>query len=959
MKNYFLQVTAVLPTIFTICGCNPALTIMQPNIANGGRAVAVVRHPTSDAELLVASETGGMFKTTNGGSDWTQISGSSAFTFSDVKYDPSNPSTIIATAYPDSRTVNGGGIWRSTSGGSSWSQVTLPASPAGCSGDLSVNCIDVDPGSGRLWAGSSCGVLYSDDHGATWAWLSAASGYFNERVAALIVPVANHLKMLTDYNFLASDDNGSNWTPASSGLPYINPDVHNQIACSPMNDHHLFLAGNWGESDGWHTGLYKSVDNGVTWICLVDEPFIGRPTFTKTAHALNNNSNQFDLYFSDGGCLFERSTWSEGATPAMLGGWTPLVLDHCDGSDLAFKTDSKTPLLFTSDGGVSTTSDKGGHWAMTGAGSHGYNALQVTECTGQQHSGDSKSDLYFATQDNNIWGSPDEGATWPNNICCEGFFLNISRAPLSPGQTKITGVSCSGCGNFIADPILAGSGGWPGPPNDAGNPFMLVPANYVENTQVSGLSDNIFNLTTNTGGAWVPKYGFTEAVRDLSKLSPNGSNPVIFTAARMTGATSDGQEILGIKRITGVLAPGSPTVSTITGFGSLGTFPTMFAWYKPYGVDPFDQNHLIVPDIIDSVMKYTLDGGASWHVDTPLTQLVTGGGTYRFRWGGFTQLSNIGFDPDKKGHILVGTVQAGIFSTCDNGKTWSKIVNSELLPYVSSFYFDGNNSAIISTYGRGLWKYNYTACPTNNGPTVPQYVASEPLIWWKGGEVPISQIHDPEVCPVCGFFIMQAGDIAQYVVNAQTDVLESVTLTSGRIKGYSATGANLETPFATSIAADKQAALAGKGADQQLFEFMRVNNLQIKGLFLDGKMLKGFMLYNKDIQPEQLPRPSQPKPKVYVEWKAFQHADSGVTAFRLLATGLDRHSPVTIKLDGKVLKQDSVLTFDEKGNLAHQFRMPLKPGGHTVLIEQKGPDGKPYREAYTFVIPIGDAKHEK
>lgn len=959
MKSYHSPAIAVLLMALVFCRCAPNLIIMQPAIPNGGRAVAVCRHPSSNNELMVVSESGGLFKTTNGAADWTQVSGSSTYSFSDVIYDPANPATILATAYPDTKWATGGGIWRSTNSGSTWTQINLPAPPAGCTGDVSVNCIDVEPGSGRFWAGSSCGLLYSDDHGATWAYLQSI-GYFNERVVAILAPVANHLKILSDGGVKVSDDDGANWTGSSSGLPwYVSKDVHNQIACSPLNDRHLFLSCYLvGSDNNWHRGLYMSTDNGATWTNLLDAALMNRPTFVKTALSLSGNGNQIDVYYSDGGCVFQRATFNEGVTPTIVGGWTAMNMDHCDGSDLAFRTDGKTPLLFTSDGGVSTSADQGGHWTLTGAGTHGYNALQITECTGQKHTSDNKSDLYFATQDNSLWASPDEGLTWPGVMCCEGFFLNIPRNSLPVGQTKFSGVACWGCANFISDPLLAGQAGFPDPPNNAGNPFLLMPATYVQNTQVSGLSDNIFDLTINTGGTWTPKYGFTEEVRDLSKQSPNGGNPVIFTAARMPGATADGQEMVGIKKINGVLAPGSPIVSTIGGFGSMGIFPTMFAWYKPYGVDPFDQNHLIVPDIIDSVVRFSFDGGLTWKVDTPLTQLIKGGGIFRFRWGPFTQLSAIGFDPDKRGHILVGTVEAGVFSTCDDGRTWEKVKNSELLPNVSSFYFDGNNSAIISTYGRGLWKYNYKACPKDQGPTIPNLKWAEPVIFWKGGYVPISQIHDPDACPVCGFYLTQQGEIESYIINPQTDELTGVTLNMGEIKGYSGSGAGMEVPFRTTVLADRQAAGNSTAPDEQLLALLRRNNLQIKGVFLDGKVFKGLLLYNKDIRPEDLPQQHQPKPKLFVDWKSYQQRSSGVTAVKVFATGLDRQRPVTFTIDGKSVKTDSILEFDEKGNLAHLLRVPLAPGGHTLLIIQQS-DKKLFREAYTFVISLGEEKQEK
>lgn len=195
---------------------------------------------------------------------------------------------------------------------------------------------------------------------------------------------------------------------------------------------------------------------------------------------------------------------------------------------------------------------------MTGAGASGYAALQITEVTGQLHADRKTSDLYFATQDNDIRASPDGGSTWPANRCCEGFFLNIWREPLAPADTRLTGVSCAGCGNFISGPLLAGQAGFPDPPNNAGNPRLLKPACYVSNTAISGLSASVFDLTMDTGGSWTPRYGFAEPVRDLSKAGGPVADPVVYVAVKLPGATPDGNEIVGIKRIAGVLGSGSP-----------------------------------------------------------------------------------------------------------------------------------------------------------------------------------------------------------------------------------------------------------------------------------------------------------------------------------------------------------------------------------------------------------------
>src|SRR6185312_1795806 len=145
--------------------------------------------------------------------------------------------------------------------------------------------------------------------------------------------------------------------------------------------------------------------------------------------------------------------------------------------------------------------------------------LQLTEVIGQFHKDNKSVDLYFATQDNDIWTSPDGGATWPTNRCCEGFFLNIPRAYYPPDKTKLTGVSCAGCGNFMSDQLLANQQGFPNPPNDNGNPRLLKPGNYIHNTKDPANAGSTFVLSTDTGASWNSRYFFSEEVRDLSQIT--------------------------------------------------------------------------------------------------------------------------------------------------------------------------------------------------------------------------------------------------------------------------------------------------------------------------------------------------------------------------------------------------------------------------------------------------------
>lgn len=932
--------------------CDPA-SPMQPNVVTGGRAVAIARHPSNNTELLVASESGGVFKSTDGGVKWKQVTGSKTFWFQDVKYLTSNPTIVIAVAGKDTRVTNGGGIWRSTNSGTDWSQIALTTPNPGCAADLSAYCVAIEPENNKIWVGTSCGVAVSTDSGVTFNFLPTSTNYNNDVVYSILTPAKDQIKMLTAAGVKVSANGGTSWSFSTSGLPYMLIGNHTQIACSPLNHNHIFWAANFSPGDGkWHNGIYYSSDNGANWVNLIDNTGINRPPSCYTAKNLGGNSSKFDLYYSDGGCTFQRAAFTNATPPAISGSWASLSVPHCDHADLCFQTDEKTPLLLAGDGGLFLTTDKGANWAYTGGGPNGYNALQITEVTGQKHSADSKNDLYYGTQDNYIQASADEGATWPDSqrVCCEGFFLNIPRQSLPASQTKITGVNCGACYNFMAAPLFAGGApGFPNVPNFTNNPCLLKPSYYIQSDTLPGAPTvSLFSLTTNNGASWNYKYAFSNQQKDLSHVSYSASDPVIFTAVKEPGTTPDGQEIIGLKKIVNVLGSGSPIVSDIKNFGSLGIFPTMFAWYKPYAVNPSNPNHIIAPDIVSEKVRVTKDGGMTWVNDDNLTNLVTQSGVFKFRWEAFTQISNIAFDPDVEGRILVGTVQAGIFSTCDNGATWSKLKGTEKIPNVSSFYFLGDNKAVVSSYGRGLWKLSLKTCPSTNVKFPPgEYQLEEPLIWWKGAYVPISQIGDPEVCPVCGYFLLDRGDITEIILT-ENNVIKSVSISEGTLKGYTYDETIIESiPFRVS----KNGKGFDAGKDEGLIALMR-KGYKIKGLYVKDNILNGYIVAKNNVQVNQLPKKQEFKTYLRAELIQKNKAEYSV---KIRGKGFSKAEHLVIKVDGKAIDmKNQNLMFDENENMSLDLNYLLTPGGHTILVQQ----GK-VKEVTTVIIPLNDRENRE
>lgn len=924
-----LAVCAALLTVASGVTPPPAPVPKQPNITAGGRAVAITVNPNDENKIIVASETGGLFRSTNHGLNWTQVSGSSTFWYSDVLYVPSNPDIIVATAYSDTRVVTGGGIWRSINGGGTWSQVAL--NPPSCSDSFIFGgtSLYAESGRDRLWAGTMCGLAYSDTQGASWTFLPEVTGYTHEPVFAVLAPSTTRLIIRTYAGLRISVDSGQSWALTSGNVPansYIFPGAYDQIAVAPNNPDHLYWALNYS-NNGNHVGMFRSTTNGSSWSTVFLDTGANRPPIAKTASALSGDGAQYDVYYSNGACALERATAEAGGSG--LSAWTLLNHpDHCDLNDIAFSNDHKTPILMASDGGLHNTADAGANWAMVGAGKAGYNALQVTEVLGQEHTGPG-ADLYFGTQDNSIWASPDLGNSNTPANAGEGARFSLPRDFYPANQTQFTGKACGPpCWYFVTGPLMANQGTFPSAADAEDAPRLLAPGTYVQSTAPQNAQGSVFALTTNSGGNWNNRFSLPNWAWDLPKLSGDSNDPVLYIPMRTDGLTPDGYTVVGLERITDALGNNTPLVSAVTGYGSLGIYGNMMGSHESYGVDPQDPNFLIVADTIDKQVKVTTDGGATWKPDTALTDLVTQSGALKFSWSqGFSQTTAFAFDPECRGRILVGTEQAGVFETFDRGGTWRKIPNSERIPQVDSFFFPGDGSVVVSSYGRGLWQY-FNPCPSGPLRTINQLAFAEPTIYWKGARIPISQIHDPDACPACVFFLVIGGKVMDYKTDPNTNALLQVTINKGHIEGYNWHGDPVPASF--DVVFDQST--GGLQRDQQLQQFLRGRN-DLKGLFTEGPTLRGLLIYTDDIRLDQFPTEAAPEPSIRLTGTDPRPIDA-TDPIVVTGAGFDPSLPLEVLLDGQPVAPDSPPDFDPQGHFTFPLTPALELGPHGLVIRQ-------------------------
>jgi photosystem II stability/assembly factor-like uncharacterized protein len=689
---------------------NLGLTEFQPDIVNGGRANTIAVHPTNNDVIFVASETGGLFRSSDHGTTWKHVDGLPEYVTPSVAFVPADPNILIATVGDDTRVANGGGIWRSADGGSTWRHITNPPMPRGVSARFQANDITIAPDTGKVFVATTYGVGISSDQGVTWTYVDAFGGKV-QPVYSVLAQGGNHLLAGGSAGVRRSPDSGTTWF--SPATPVGATDNIHAFAGSPFAQNQAYLVNSSIE-------LYYTEDGGDHWTKIGSAPAggggCGGIGFVKAVGSWADPSpghgrqpiRNLNLYFGNHCDLFKLSCSAIIKTNrfSYSGTWSKLKIDHSDTRDLAFDKASH-PLLLATDGGLHATTDGGANWALTGGGHNGYDALQITEVRGQWIDDIKRHDLYFGTQDNNLYSSGDGGATWNFGTCCEGFFIEGRSHVPTTADSQITFVACSGCNNFLSGSLFSGISTWKNPDGSGSNPKIIGKSFHVQGAAAGASLKKGLAVTEDLGATWQQYATFAEDLRDLPKLTRyHIFLPVLYQSVRTGWDAARNFEIDHLVRISESLFPVNvkTTYPTMNNFGGLGINPTMFAWYQVFAVDPGDSAYIIAPDVVNEKMMETRNSGNDWTEIPNLTSLVTDNGRLLFRKGIFPQVSAISFSYDNPNLVAIGTVQGGIFLSDDHGAAWSKVAGSDAVTYITAIDWRSPTDLVVSTYGRGLWR---------------------------------------------------------------------------------------------------------------------------------------------------------------------------------------------------------------------------------------------------------------
>lgn len=294
MKKYYIFLIACIFSCYTIHAQEISLKGKElfgdlkarqigPAIMSG-RVSDLALHPKNNQVLLLGAAGGGVWKSSDGGASFVSLFDKHIQSIGTVTFDPNNPDNVLWVGTGETWTRNsvsvGDGIYKSTDGGLNWTNMGLPKSEH-------IASIIVDPrNSNNIWVGvigalwgdsEERGIYNSTDGGKTWNkqfYINAKTG-----CSDLVIDPTNPDIMYasfwefrrTAWSFnsggtasalFKTTDGGKTWNKIHNGFP-SGQLGRIAIAVAPSNTSILYAVIEC-EKDT-QKGLYKSEDAGQTW----------------------------------------------------------------------------------------------------------------------------------------------------------------------------------------------------------------------------------------------------------------------------------------------------------------------------------------------------------------------------------------------------------------------------------------------------------------------------------------------------------------------------------------------------------------------------------------------------------------------------------------------------------------------------------------------------------------------
>ncbi|GAB5400766.1 MAG: hypothetical protein Aureis2KO_23510 [Aureisphaera sp.] len=614
-----------------------------------GRITAFSVDPADQNHIIVGSQTGGVWKTIDGGTNWTVLTDS--FINMDVYSLAIDPVDKDLYYWGSSS----GLIFVSSDAGATWNQlVNLSGSD--------VNRILIDPtDTSKIFCSvESGGIFRSTNGGTSWSGpiTGEATGFDLE-----FKPGDTNTVYASGNRFYVSTNGGSSFSEVSSSF---NSAQTKMIAVSPADANVVFVI---EENGGLFGGLFKSTNDGSSFSEL-DHSGLNYFGYSATASdAYGQAPRDMDIVISpvdidevhiagihswrslDGGVTFELSSfWTDSGAASLDVGYC-----HADVDLMEFVGNN---LYLGTDGGIFVATDSDEvmndffYTDLTfGLGIRQFYRIGVSQTNPEI--------IVGGSQDNgsSFYNTSGNWFDWLGADGMEGFVdKDNSDIFYGTAQNGTLYKSTDGGATRVELPTPPGTGNWV-------TPFEQDP---TDNDVIYVGYDEVYK-STNGGGTWSAISQDFGPNMDYLKIAPSNNQIMYGSVDGSLYKTTDG---------------GATDWTSLSGYG--GSFINDIA------IHPTDPNRVAVATNSSNLIFISEDGGSTW---TSMLLNLPSYTAYSLVW-----------ENSSVNRLFVG-MNYGIYYIDDNLTQWQIFSNN--LPNVRVYELEINETKgmiYAGTYGRGVFR---------------------------------------------------------------------------------------------------------------------------------------------------------------------------------------------------------------------------------------------------------------
>lgn len=698
-----------------------------------GRVNRIAFHPSDANTMYIAGATGGLWTTTDGGSNWFSYSeGIPNMSLTGVAVDYTN-TNIIYILTGDADAASSGargqfqygktsiGVLKSYDGGFTWYKTGLRWLESNNMIGYKLMMHPSNPA--ILFVATNDGIYRTSNGGATWSLITTADPFYDMEFQ----PGNSNVVYASGTRFdsivvMKSTDIGATFTK-THGIHrkenYAGKDVSNRsaLAVSAANSNYVYLLAGPCTDGGEFQGFYRSTDAGETFTLRTNTPnILGGSSLGNDA----KDQHGYDLCVAAsptsigrvacGGIRLWTSTSGGTSFTWQDDNASTFSYYHPDIHDLAYHPLDNSKLYMCADGGVYLSTDNGDNWISVSGN------LGVTQ--------------YYK-----ISASTGSGFGFENIVI---------------GGTQDNGSNKRGSGGGGAFSQLTGSDGMD---------CLIDPDNL--NVYITSAQEGVFYYSGNAGSSF-SKFADSSIVAPAinAKITDRWLTPV----AEITGATT--QFVLGYQPAILATNFGGGWLFTDLGWSGLSFVKTARG----------NANRIYIGDndrLSKNLIKTSTDKGSNWSTvldesnSTPVTDLTfdpTNGSRIWITYGGYTSSRKVRFSNDGgttwnyingtlpnipincilydgssgagPDALYVGT-DIGVFYRDNNLADWIPFSNG--LPVVEITDLEMHPTLGLlraGTYGRGMWETSrYSGCPSTINLTTSNTAIFKPYYFQASSTV--------------------------------------------------------------------------------------------------------------------------------------------------------------------------------------------------------------------------------